>query len=234
MAGETWAILGSSGEMEFYHDPYAGVTQEMAEEAIRFEEEIVKRREMVEQGFLEMAFLLDEFDRKEYYRARGYASMKEWSEDPGVEIGHRVALDLLRIVREAVPVLAEDDNLEPAIDAISRAKISKTRAMLPLLSLGMHDEFRDLISRAPDMTLRDVNREVRILKHGGDPNGDLMPAVFKAFVRRGDKTSRYKITVMDGQVVQDVGTLLIPNEYTARFDERFGRFIEYEFEESAA
>src|SRR5690606_25951756 len=110
-------------------------------------------------------------------------SFKEWVEAPEIEVGHRVALDLLRIVREVMPVLQQDRELGAAIQTLGDAKISKTRAMLPLLSEGFDEEFIDLIDRAPQMTLRDVNREVRALRKG-EGDDEEMPAVFKAKVKR--------------------------------------------------
>src|SRR5690606_35395348 len=119
-----------------------------------------------------------------------------------------------RITREAMPVLEQDRTTDEAIATIANAKISKTRALLPLLSEGKDAEFVELMDMAPEMTLRDLNREVRMIRSGDDENGDLRPAVFKAYVRRGDKRTRYKIIMLNGQITEDVGTLTIPNEYT--------------------
>lgn len=229
--GETFGIVGSTGELELYHDPYGGITPEVAQKAEHAELEIIKRRDKVEQSFLEMAFLLDDFEANEYYRARGYPSFKTWTEDPSVEIGYRVAADLLRITREVMPVLEQTRSTDEAIATIANAKISKTRALLPLLSEGKDEEFVELLDMAPEMTLRDLNREVRMIRSGDDENGDLRPAVFKAYVRRGDKRTRYKIIMLNGQITEDVGTLSIPNEYTSRWTERFGRFLEFELED---
>lgn len=231
MSGSNYALVGSSGEMEIYHDPYVEMTTELAQEAEHAEHEIIKRRDRVEQSFLEMAFLLDDFEANEYYLARGYPSFKTWTEDPSVEIGYRVAADLLRITREVMPVLEQDRTADEAIATIANAKISKTRALLPLLSEGKDAEFVEMMDMAPEMTLRDLNREVRMIRSGDDENGDALPAVFKAFVRRGDKRTRYKIIMVNGQITEDVGTLSIPNEYTSRWTERFGHFLEFELED---
>jgi len=229
VANDTYAIIGSDGSLERYPDPYANVTAEMLAEAEKAEAEIIKRRNRIEQSFMEMSFLLDDFDRNEYYRARGYASLWEWAEDSTIEIGRRVALDLLRVVREVIPVLTKDNDFETAVKMLAEAKISKTRTLLPLLSDGMEDEFLDLMERAPDMTWKDVRREVKMLRKGDD--GDKMPAVFKAKVRRGEKVTRYQVSVLDGQKFSDCGVLMIPNEYAPRWNERFtDTWIEYELE----
>lgn len=228
-----FSYVGSSGAMETYADPFANVTPAMVEAANDAQNSIIECKNTIEAAFMTMAFHLDSFDENKFYLALGYETMREWTEDTSVEVGWRVALDLLRIVREGVPVLMahvndlpEDDRFPEAVRLLAEAKSSKVRACLPLLSDGLDLDFIDLIEKAPMMPLKEVNKEVRRLRNNGED--EERPAVFVAVVKRGEKKSSYKIRVINGLQGEDIGTLVIPNEYTDRFHKRFGDFIEFD------
>lgn len=228
MATKQYSLIGSSGEMETYPDPYADESPETAQAAEVMEQAILAERNKAESSFLKMAFLLDEFDSKQLYLSRSFDSMKTWTEDPSIEISWRLALDLMRIPRQVVPALEENGyTFEQAIALLSEAKVSKIRAAMPLLAEGFESDFVALVEEAPNLTLKDVNREVRAIRKG-DESDDDRPALFKAFVRRGDTHTMFKVITIKGDLREEAGTLRVHNDDAPRMAMLFGdRHVEY-------
>lgn len=214
-----------SGEIRRYDDPYAEVDQATAAQAAQLETHIIETKDAIEGNFLRLAFLLDVFDEHKLYLGVGFPDMKTWAGSDHIELGWRVVIDLLRIKREVYPILPGDEDEKMA--KLAAVKVSKLRSMLPLLSDDRKDDFLDLLERAPYMTWNDVRREVKALRTGEDES-DPDPVVFTAKTAVGEKTTVYTVSANDGITWVNVGKLEIPNEWTSRWNERFGKFVKEE------
>lgn len=211
-----------SGELERYPDFFANVTQEDVERAEIVEDKIIQAKAVIELGFFALAEMIEEFDRKQLYKARGFERFKDWVESPQIEISWRVAQDLIRIQREVVPMLAQHSGGQNLQELITQAGVSKVRALLPLLSdPSTHDDFAELIVDAPDMTWRDLREEVKIRRgvSGDIAEGHL--AMFNSFIKseQGD-FYKVEITGSDGNNVDVLGVLTVRKAWWTRWENR--------------
>lgn len=228
MVSDTFGLIGSDGGYERYPDTFRRVTTAMVASAEKAEAAVLAQRGQIEEGFLKMAFLLDLIDREELYLARGYETLKTYVASPEVQVSPRMAGDLLRIVREARPLIeAERPEADPDY-LLLRAGITKVRAALPLLSREeTKGGFVPLVEVAPSMTTVDVKAEVKRLRGVETPIDTRSPAVFSARVTKGETYYRVKVRCADGVDVYDAGELRIKPRHFGRFDQRFGSFIEF-------
>lgn len=201
---------------------FADVTSEDVERAEVVEDKIIQAKAVIELGFFALAEMVEEFDRKKLYKARGFERFKDWVESPQIEISWRVAQDLIRIQREVVPMLAQHSDGQNLQELITHAGVSKVRALLPLLSdPSTHDDFTELIVDAPDMTWRDLREEVKVRRgvSGSIEDGHL--AMFNSFIK-SDQGDFYKveITGSDGNNMDVLGTLMVRKAWWTRWENR--------------
>lgn len=224
--GTSWQIDGS-GELIGYDDPFKNVTNDLAELAEQAEAEIIQTKDTIEVEFLRLAYLIDEFDSRRLFLARGYESMKAWTESPEIEISWRVAQDLIRIRREVIPLLKDTyGDPDAAHRAVVEAGISKVRAALPLLrDKGKTDDFIEVIEAAPNMPWNDVRNEVKERRGMARPLDEAFPVLFRAEIKLYDEHANIRVYAIDGTSTEQLGTLRIRREWLPRFEERFGSLI---------
>lgn len=221
--------IDGDGSLVAYPDPFKHITPAQADLAQIAENEILVTKIEIEGNFLRLAYLLDHFEAEQLYLARGYESMKTWAESPEIEIAWRTVQDLLRIRREAIPLLeatvGDDGEVERMILS---AGISKVRTALPLLRDAKPDDFVELVAAAPQMPWNDVRNEVKDRRGLLRPLGDPFPVLFKASVRLFDDHATIRVFALDGTTSENLGALRIKTAWLARFEERFGELITFE------
>jgi hypothetical protein len=224
---DQWIVDQGSGELIAYPNPYGDITQDEAQAAEVAEQAIIETKRGIELNFLKLSNMLHYFDEQEYYKGRGYPTLRAWAMSPEIELGWRVVQDLLRIRREVLPLLS-DEYVDDAVALMLNAGVSKVRAILPLVRDEEHrDVIPELIVDAASMPLRDVQAEVKRLQGQEDPIDKRYPAVFKARVKQGEAYTTVDVSVMDGVTVEPCGKLSMRNRYWPRFEQRFGDFIDF-------
>lgn len=221
-----YSIIGSSGSLESYSNQFSEVTEETAQSALMVEDAIRSTKRKIESGFLEMAYKLDIFDQERMYLARGFDSIKEWSKSPEVELSPRVVGDLLRIVREVVPLIERSRGENSSTNILLKAGVSKVRAALPLLNDHKSSELLELLDLAPQMPLKDIQYGVKEARGQIIDIDEQRPVVFIAKVKQGEVFSRMEITSTTGSRTERCGVLTIRNEYLDRWALRFGNLFE--------
>lgn len=217
----TFSYIGSSGEMETYQDSYGAVTQDDIDSAERLERYILDTQTNIEQSFLKMGAALVVFEEERYYLARGMPSMRAWLNSPEFHISYRLAMDLMRIARELVPLFPDD--------TVPELPVSTMRELLPLVSEGRTAE--EIVGVAEDiqgMTVRDARNHIREVRGIDEPE---QPTIFRARVEMGEEYHRVWITRYgdDGDIYQlSREPLRIKPRDWQRWSTRFGGFINYE------
>jgi hypothetical protein len=227
--GTSWQIDGD-GSLVGYDDPFKNVSQDDAELAAQAEQQIIDTKSSIEVEFLRLAYLMDEFESRHLYLARGYETMRAWAESPEIEFSWRVAQDLIRIRREVIPLLQQryggSDN---AHQAVVDAGISKVRAVLPLLrDKDKVEDFMELIEAAPSMPWNDVRNEVKERRGMARPLDESFPVLFRGEIKLYDEHANIRIFAIDGTTTDQLGTLRIRREWLPRFEERFGSLIGFD------
>lgn len=209
--------IDGSGELLRYPDVYKNVTQEDVKDANAIEQNIRNLKQAVERGYLAIAYQLDEFERRHLYLARGYDSFRAWANSPEIDIGYRLAHDMLRIVREAAPVLGDE--------VLDDYGISKARALLPLLSdQNGEEKLQKAFDATAQLTVKDTHQYVKEVRGIAKPIEEDEPAIFAATVQRGE--SYHKVTIRrTGSNPYPCGTISIAVEDWPRWEERFGGFV---------
>lgn len=221
---EQYSIIGSSGELETYPDPFGNVTQDRIEKAAIIEAEIVQHGAQIDRHYLEIGKLLCEFKEKEYHKERGFESFRSWADSQELRgLGYRAAHNLIRIVNEALPIIARHD----AFDALP--PVSTMVNLLPILSDDNAEEkFLEAVYAVQDKTVNDAKEIIRDVRGIGRTLDEKRPAIFKARVTRGEQFHRVQVYCSTGDTYYEVGTLNIKPEHWPRWEERFSEhFIEY-------
>jgi len=210
--------IDGSGELLTYPDVYKNVTQEDVKDAIDIEKTIIHVKSLIERGYYAIAKALDEFERRRLYLARGFDTFSAWCESDDVDIGYRLAHDMLRIVREAVPALGDGVDL----DAYG---ISKARALLPLLAdENGKEKLQQAFEDTAQLTVKDTNQYVKEIRGIAKPIDEDPPAIFSGTLQRGE--SYHKLIIRrNGANPYSCGTLTIRVEDWPRWEERFGGFV---------
>lgn len=219
---DSFSQIGPSGELERYHDEFANVTPELVYESAALEAQIIHQKSEIEAGYLKIARDLSTFRRKKLYLGRGYGTFRQWAESPEIGIGYRLVHDLVRIADEAIPILVKHD----AIEALP--SVSNMRDLLPILADdNSEDKFIEAVYVVKDLTNKEAKAAVREIRGIEQRHDDKLPAVFSASVRRGESFHTVLINCNDGDDYYRVGTLSIKPAHWARWEDRFGRFVEY-------
>ena len=173
----TQSFIDGSGELVSYRDAFGNVTKEHVKEAEILERRILECMGRIKASYIQLGDYLDEFDRKNLYLARGYESFKDWVSSPEINIGSRVAHDLLRIVREALPVLAEHNSME----VVSSINISTMRALLPILKSEGSDKFVQVAKEVGQATVREAYKIIDLARGKAASDAQII-----AFARKHD------------------------------------------------
>lgn len=208
-----------SGEVQFYQDPYKNVDAAAVEKADEITRRIREEMGTIEQSFLKVGFYLDLFEQNRYYLARGCGSFREWCDSPELDISYRKAMDLIRLVREAYPILP-GTTPEEKLGVLTDAGVSKSRELLPLLSAGKEDAFIAMIEEAPHLTWRDLRKEVKTML-GQDADPTDANAFFKVHAQRQGEVAKVTVTCHDSQGAFPCGVLTVPLGAAPRFLNRF-------------
>lgn len=229
----TFAYIGSDGAIEVYSDPYFEVTAETALEASMYENQIIQTKEDLTRNFVKLGYYLDEFERKGYYKARGYPTFSTWVRSPEIDISYQQARKLILIKQKIIPLLMKRLGIteEEAIGVTIKAGTSKLTQILQILPLGKEEEAVELVQESPETTLEDVRLKVKAIKMGREVEIDeTFPAMFRATVRKGEEYSRIKVDMLNGVTIEEVGTLTIRNIFLPRWLDRFGSLVRIENE----
>lgn len=216
-----FSYIGSSGEVETYQDSYGEVTQDDIDSAERLERYILETQSNIEQSFLKIGAALVVFDEERYYLARGMPSLRAWLNSPEFHLSYRLAMDLMRIARELVPMFP--DGTAPELP------VSTMRELLPLMTEGRTaEEIAGVAEDIQGMTVRDARNHIREVRGIDEPE---QPTIFRARVEQGEEFHRVWITRFgdDGDIYQlSREPLRIRPRDWSRWQTRFGGFITYE------
>src|SRR5688500_13132292 len=121
-----------TGQLLTYYDPYVAVNDEMIERANDIEEALIVNAGKLQKTYLEIAVAIEEFDRNKLYLAKSCDSFRQYMRENGAKINmsYRTAHDLIRWVREAIPILYKNNAMELL------PPVSKMRMLLPTLADG--------------------------------------------------------------------------------------------------
>lgn len=217
---KTLSIIGSDGTLEQYNDAFGDVTEEDVEAAIRLENEIKKHGRTIELSYLKLARDLSEFNKKEYYKARGFESFKTWADSPELSVGYRTAQNLLRVADELMPTLVElglTDELPP---------IGIMYNLLPLLNdENPKEKIRQAVTSVGGLSFRDAKEVIRGIR-GLAASTDVVK--FSAKLKLGPSTNSFDLFVStpDGDYYK-AGTLSIKRDEWPVW-EKVTDFIYYE------
>jgi hypothetical protein len=105
--------------------------------------------------------------------------------------------------------------------------VSKMRELLPLLGdEGGEQKFLKAIQEINDLTVKDAKSHIADLRGISKNFDEAGPAIFKARVRYGELYNRVDVVCQDGVDYYAVGALTIKKHHWARWEERFGGFVE--------
>lgn len=231
----TFAYIGSDGGLEVYNDPYFEVTPDAVEQANMYEGQIIQTRNDLTRNFVKLGYYLDEFQRGQFYKAKGYPDFSTWLRSPEIDISTTQANKLIRIKRLIIPLLMENLGIDEgaAIEKTIQAGVSKLGHILSLIPQGYTDEAVQLTEEAPSLTLQDLELMVKSLRMGKEMEIDAtFPAMFRGTVRKGEVFSRIKIDMLNGVTVESCGYLTIRNVFLQRFLDRFGDLVRFENDDS--
>jgi hypothetical protein len=104
-----------------------------------------------------LADLLEEAVANNYPELWGFSSFKDWLEDSELDVKERQAYHLIRINSVA-------KELKISRDKLNQVKISKLKAIFALDPETQSDKIKDLVKRAVNMSLEDIDKETRKLR----------------------------------------------------------------------
>lgn len=222
---DQWQIDQGTGELVRYDNTYDFVKDGDVKRADEVAEQIIEHSRTIELHYLKLAQALSTFNQERLYLAKGFPSFRTWAESNEISgLSYRTAHNLLRIADEALPILQKNDAMEML------PSVSTMYDLLPILSDDNAEEkFIEAVERVQGLTNRDAKAEIREIRGIDSGSIEKMPTVFSAKVTRGDTYHRLKIYCSDGEEYYDCtpsGPVVIKPEHFARFEERFGRFIE--------
>lgn len=170
-------INQGSGELEVYQDATKGITPVLADEAKEAEAFILGSLHATEVVYLHLGELLKEFRDRNYHKACGYDSFRQWANSAECSrLNYQTANNLIRIVEGLKPIFERGDlNIEDY-------PMSILRAMLPLVGDYTDDDIIQVARDARHLTVTDTNALVKT-KRGIKLHPE--PVVFKAVVKLG-------------------------------------------------
>lgn len=215
---ETYGIIGSTGEIELYHDPYAGISIEDVQLADYVENIIITEQQNIETSFLKIGTALIQFEDLELWRAKGMPSFRAWLSGPEFMFSYEHGTRLMRVVRDLIPIIGEQEHVPP---------VSKLIAMLPLVADGRtDDEIREVFDDIQALPVRAAKDHIREVRGIDRPE---QPTTFRARVQNGETYNNITVTRYgeDGDIYE-LGRLQIKPKDWPRWSARFGEgFIEY-------
>lgn len=220
-------VVDSDGTVQQYPDMYGDVTTDLAAHADRVQQIIIDRTQQIKSNYLVIGTLLNKFKEEELYLAKGFSTFKAWCDSPELtDMTYRTAVRLVQIVTEALPLFEKHDSMALA----QTIGISKMADLLPILNDADGEaKFIEAAYKVQDLTSRDAKEEIKNIRGISSSSIDtIMPTVFTARVQRGENTHRLRVTANDGVDFFDMGTLTVRTKDFARWEERFGRFLQYE------
>lgn len=215
----TQAFIDSDGSLVRYQDNFANVTQQNVEQAELVEQRIVECMGEIRTSYMRLAAYLDLFERERLYLARGYDTFKEWLAE--INIGSRVAYDLLRIVREAIPVL--EHKQETAV--VDNLNISQMRALLPILKSEGEDKFVEVAKDVAGRPVRDAYKIIEQAKGKATDNAHVM-----AFAKKHDYSANtiiVEIVIITEAETFNIGRLVMSDIQMRDFSKVFHAPIEW-------
>lgn len=214
-----------TGELERYPDATVGISEALADEAAEAEAIILGSIHATEVVYLRLGELMADFEERELYKARGYASFRQWADSADMNrLNYQTAQNLIRIHKGLKPIFERGDlNIEDY-------PMSALRALLPLLGDYTDDDILQVARDVHGLTVKDTNavvKEKRGIKQYPEP------VVFKARVQRMDienKHENYRFTVAciraDGSVYSMGPQQIVNHRDYAALKKFYGRHIE--------
>lgn len=137
----------------------AGIVQLQNARAEAVRSQIKQVQGSLKDRMYDLADLLAEAKENDYPSLWGYPSFKKWVNDSELDVKHRQAEYLIKIV-----VTSRPENLNIPREELKRVKNTKLNAIFSLNPVQYADVIRDLVKRAVNMPLEEVEAEVRSLK----------------------------------------------------------------------
>lgn len=200
------SFIDSDGSLQTYSDPYGNVKQEDVDKAIFFENKVRQALGAIQAAYIAAGQALDVIEAERLYLARGYPTFKDWLRSPEIGISYRLAHDLIRIVREALPVLMNRN----AMDLLPNVSIM--RSLLPVLESG-EDQFIAAAQAVQGKTVEDAHREIARIQGRAD---DTDPFI-KGFIRTYNDVHTIKFIYYTTQETFDLGELRLTTEQLREF-----------------
>lgn len=207
----TQSYIDSDGSLVTVPDAHANVTPDDIIEADRLEEAVLRCMGEIKISYIRLAAYLDEFENKNLYLAKGYTDFWSWVGSAEINIGSRVARDLLRIAREALPVLQASNSM----DVIDGLNISTMRSLLPMLNQG-EDKFVEASREVSGLTVKDAYEKIKEIR--GKPPKNVY---LKAFLDINQGMYRLEFIHMTDIETHNLGTLVMTKEQFSEFSKLF-------------
>lgn len=208
-----------TGALLTYNDPFAQVDDKMVSRAIKVEQEIIGHVGTIQKAYIELGAALDEFEKDKLYLARQYDSFRAWTQSPEIGIDYRTAHDLIRIIREALPIIVNNDKMDML------PPVSKMRALLPTLADG-EDVFLEALEAIQDLTVSESYNAIDEIRGVEKTQDGRKP--FRAVVKTGDTNHVVKIYSTNPEDSYSLGILTISRSDWPKFETIFGNRVEFE------
>jgi hypothetical protein len=121
-------------------------------------------------NLLTLGELMSEAKANNYAEVLGFSSFKAWLDDSGLDMSERQAYYLIKIVDNARSLGIERKQL-------ADSKMSKLKEIFSLSPIDHADKIKDLINKAPELSLEQVRNEVESTK----TNAGLEPTTWMNF-----------------------------------------------------
>lgn len=219
----TYAQMGADG-LEVYPDTYNGAEQDY-DAAVELKEYILNLQRDIDQSFLRLGMSLCVMDDNKYYLALGLPSFKAFLDSDEITLSYRLGNDLMRIVRELVPILQPEGT-----ETLPSLSVSSMRELLPLIGTDKSpEEIVAIADEIENMTVRDAREHI---KESRGLTSESPPVIFVARVQQGEAYHRVTITRTGGEdadvyQVTPQPLMIKPADW-ARWQQRFSGFIRYE------
>lgn len=195
----TQSYIDSSGALTQVPDLYKNVTQNDVARAEAIEKEIFANLGTIEAAYIRVGACLVAFEDERLYLAKGLSTFNEWLQ-ADIKMSKRQAHDLMRIIREALPVLQKNNLMQQL------PNVSTMRALLPMLAEG-EDKFVQAVGEIQGMTIQDVYSHLKDMRGITDEYTQV-----KFFVDTNRNPVAVKVMFMDQVQSYDLGTLRMTAE----------------------
>lgn len=218
---DQWVM--EQGELVRYDNTFGPLTEADGAEALRCEQEILQMHGQVQKDYYALAQKLADFKTRRLFVARNFSSFSQWADSEELKgIGKRTAYNLVRIVEEALPILAKNDAMHVL------PSLSTLYDMLPILrDENAEEKFVEAAYQVQDKTARDAKQVIKEIRGIEDKDTESLMFFKVIATDRGDE---YTVKIQaasrdDFYWLTEKGT--VKKKDMPRLEQLFKGYVEY-------